>query len=155
MIRQHLYAFVTWGMHRIGLRLLAWSRPNYSDESSYLPDCLRVDMEHRRVQEAFDTHVNLYNVCADNYNRKLGLHHAEIFLDGISKDAVRVRVSDDGCEFVVQHQVLSPAQMLRGIELSQEGLDLAICRHYLADLEEGLEERAVENTINKIVAGRI
>ncbi|MYJ57049.1 MAG: hypothetical protein F4096_11565 [Rhodothermaceae bacterium] len=154
-LRQHLHAFVTWALYRIGQRLLAWARPHYSDENSFLPDCLQIDIEHRRLREEFDAHINLFNVCADDYNRKLGLYHAEIFQEGVNKDAVHVCVSDDGREFHVQRQVLSPAQMRRGIELSMEGLNLAICRHFLGDVEELLEERAVENTIKKIVAEEI
>ena len=36
-----------------------------------------------------------------------------------------------------------------------EALDLAFCRHYLANIEENLGEVAVENTIKKIVAEQI
>ena len=101
--------------------------------------------------QEFDTHINLYNAWADHFNLRLGLYHGDIFQDGISEDAVHVRVSDDGLGFLVQRQALSPEQMQRGIELSMEALDLAICRYYLADVEEGLEAAAVENAIKKIV----
>lgn len=122
MIRQHLFAFLASILRMIGLRFLAWSRPHHNDEIPFQPDCLQVDIEHRRVREDFDTQIRLYKVCADNYNRQLGLYHAEIFQDGVRKDAVRVCVSNDGRAFVVHRQVLTPAQMLRGIELSAEGL---------------------------------
>ena len=48
--------------------------------------------------------------------------------------------------------MFSPNRMQRAINLSMEVLDLAICRHYLANVEGNLGEIAVENVIQKIVA---
>ena len=155
MIRQHLLAFVTSGLRRLGLRFLAWSRPRNSDENSFQPDCLQVDMEFRRVREELDTEIDLYNVCVDDYNRKLRIHHAEVYQDGARHDAVHVSVSEDGRGFIVRRPVLSPAQLQRGRGLSMERLNLAMCRHYLEGKEAGLEEMAIENTIKKIVAEQI
>ena len=155
MIRQRLQACVISSLRRLGLRFLACFRPHSSGENSFQPDCLQVDMELRRVREAFDTEIDLYNVCVDRYNHKLRLHHAEVFQDGAQKDAVHVCVADDGRGFVVRRPILSPAQLQRGRDLSTERLNLAMCRHYLEGKEAGLEEIAIENTIRRIVAEQI
>ena len=75
-----------------------------------------------------------------------------IKLDGTRKDAIHVRVSGDGYGFLLCNIMFSPNRMQRAINLSMEVLDLAICRHYLANVEGNLGEIAVENVIQKIVA---
>ena len=151
-LRRRLRAAFARSVYTIGRKLLSWSRSHYGERNSFLPDSLQVEIERCRVWQEFDSHINLYNAWADHFNLRLGLYHGDIFQDGICKDAVHVRVADDGQGFLVQRQALSPEQMQRGLELSMEAIDLAICRYYLADVEEGLEEKAVENAIKKIVA---
>ena len=82
-------------------------------------------------------------------------YHAEIFQDGVRKGTIHVRVAEDGSGLRVQRHVLSPEQVAYATALSMEGINLAICRHYFANVEEGLEEDAVENTIGKIVPEQI
>ncbi len=147
MIGYRLHTWGTSGLRRLGLRFLAWSRRRNSAENSFQPDCLQVDMELRRVRKQFDTEIDLYNVCVDNYNRTLHLHHAEVFQDGVQKGAVQVCMSDDSRGFIVRRPVLSPAQRQRGRELSIERLNLAMCKHYLEGKEGGLEEIAIEREL--------
>ena len=146
---------MTRALSRIGQQLLVWAQPQRGEDNSFLPDCLQVEVEWRRMQEEFDTHVRVYNAWAEHFSRRVRLYHAEIFQEGVRKGAIHVRVTEDGRGFRVQRHALSPEQMECATALSMEAIDLAICRHHLGEVEGKLEETAVENTIRKIVAEQI